>query len=77
MSTSIMFDTLKYTKKAKEVGFTEQQAEFQAQEIAQLIDEKLATKQDLEILLNKITIRLGGMLVAGIAVLGILVGLFK
>ncbi|EKD53888.1 MAG: hypothetical protein ACD_60C00143G0030 [uncultured bacterium] len=90
MSHAIMFDTHKYIKKAKEVGFTEPQAEFQAEEIAQLIEEKLATKSDVaslkkeitlvrEQLINQMTIRFGGMLIAAVTILGIFisfVGLF-
>ncbi|EKD54554.1 MAG: hypothetical protein ACD_60C00070G0004 [uncultured bacterium] len=79
MSHAIMFDTHKYIKKAKEVGFTEEQAEFQAEEIANLINEKLATKDDLDRVVSQMTIRLGGMLVAAVTILGIfisLVGLF-
>ncbi len=42
------FDTLGYAKKAKQVGFSEQQAEFQAEALFDLINEKLVTKQDVE-----------------------------
>ncbi len=80
MSTLILFDTLEYAKKAKAQGFTEAQAEFQAEEMAKLarsIDEQLATKQDLkdleEHLIYKLTIRLGGLMITGITVLGILI----
>lgn len=44
----VAFDTLRYAKKLKEVGFTEQQAEVQAECIKDIIDDKLATKQDLK-----------------------------
>ena len=43
-----MFDTLAYAKKLKSAGFTEDQAEIQAEALASIIDEKLATKQDLK-----------------------------
>ena len=43
----IAFDTLTYAKRLKSVGFTEQQAEVQAQTLAELINEDLATKQDI------------------------------
>lgn len=42
-----VFDTLQYAKKLKEAGFTEQQAEVQAEAMAELVDNKLATKQDI------------------------------
>lgn len=42
------FDTLAYAKQLKAVGFTEEQAEVQAEALAHLIDGKLASKQDLK-----------------------------
>lgn len=47
-STAIVFDTLRYAKKLVKVGFTQQQAEVQAEALAEVVDDKLATKQDLE-----------------------------
>ncbi len=41
----VIFDTLRYAKRLKEVGFTEQQAEVQAETIKELIDNNLATKK--------------------------------
>jgi len=43
-----VFDTHSYVKKLKAVGFTEEQAEVQTEVVSVLIDEKLATKQDLK-----------------------------
>lgn len=48
MVITAMFDTLQFAKKAKEVGFSEAQAEFQAEEIARIIDENLVTKADFK-----------------------------
>ncbi|MEA3416991.1 MAG: hypothetical protein U9R02_12705 [Thermodesulfobacteriota bacterium] len=48
MSSSLAFDTLAYAKKLKETGFTEAQSEVQAEAMAEIIDERLATKQDLK-----------------------------
>lgn len=45
---AMTFDTLQYAKKLKSVGFTEEQAEVQAEAVADLIEEKLVTKQDLK-----------------------------
>jgi len=42
-----VFDTLQYAKKLREAGFTEQQAEVQAEAMAELVDDKLATKRDM------------------------------
>ena len=80
------FDTLMYSKKLKQAGFTEEQAEIQAEAIKELIDDKLATKHDLkqteERLTNKInemsyklTIRMGGMLVTAVVILAAIIKL--
>ena len=54
MSSSTAFDTLTYANKLKQGGFPDKQAEVlavvQAESIKDLIDEKLATKQDLKVL---------------------------
>lgn len=42
------FDTLAYAKRMESVGFTRQQAEVLAEEQAKLIDDRLATKDDIE-----------------------------
>jgi hypothetical protein len=44
-----MFDTHAYIKKMKAVGFTEEQAEVQAETVADLINERLVTKADLDL----------------------------
>jgi len=86
MPNNVAFDTLAYAKKMKAVGFTEQQAEAQAEALAEIVENRLATKQDIEGLKRDIkeleirlrhdlTIRLGGMLVAGIAIVATLVKL--
>lgn len=82
--SDITFDTLQYTKKLREAGVPEQQAEIQAEALKELIEDKLATKSDLqkleERLTNKInelsyklTIRFGGMLVAAVLVLAAII----
>ncbi len=47
--SSTVFDTLAYAKKLKAVGFTEEQAEVQANAVADLVNEKLVTKADLDL----------------------------
>lgn len=91
------FDTLTYAKKLKEAGFTEQQAEVQAEALRAVVDANLATKQDLKVLEgtlrhemkeldaalrhdlkemeSRIIIRLGGLIVAGVGVLAVLMKL--
>ena len=48
MSVAI-FDTHAYIKRMKAVGFTEEQAEVQAETVADLINERLMTKADLDL----------------------------
>ncbi|GFO77305.1 hypothetical protein BPLS_P5684 [Bathymodiolus platifrons methanotrophic gill symbiont] len=71
--SAIAFDTLAYAKKLKAAGFTEQQAEVQAEAMAELVNEQLATKRDLKELEMRLVLRLGGIMVAGIAVIATLV----
>ncbi len=44
---AIAFDTLKFAKRLKEAGFTEQQAEALADAEAEFIEQNLATKRDI------------------------------
>lgn len=48
MSSERIFDTLQYANRLKAVGVPEKQAEAHAEMTAQIIDDKLATKNDLE-----------------------------
>ncbi len=48
MPATLPFDTLQYAKRLKAVGFTEEQAEVQAQVLAEIIESNLATKRDLK-----------------------------
>ena len=93
MSPAIAFDTLVYAKNLKAVGFTEAQAETLAESQAQLIESRLATKQDialvrrdmkeLEVSLKRdikeiemrLTIRMGTLTAASIAIVATLVKL--
>jgi predicted phage-related endonuclease len=97
MPESIIFDTHAYVKRLKAVGFTEEQAEVVAATQAELITERLATKQDIALLQrdlkelevrlqrdmkelelrlkNDLTLRLGGMIAAAVAIVAALVKL--
>jgi hypothetical protein len=44
INMSLLFDTLQYTKQAVAAGFTQQQAEFQAEKMAELVGDTLVTK---------------------------------
>ncbi len=47
MDHAIAFDTLAYAKKLKIAGFSEQQAEVQAEALVALVEDRLATKKDV------------------------------
>ena len=83
---AIMFDTHAFVKELTEAGMPERQAEVLARSQATLIDEKLATKQDLDALESRLkrdmkelelrlTLRLGSMMVVAIGVVAALVKL--
>ena len=74
MST-ISFDTHAFVKRLTQAGMPEAQAEVLADSQTKLIDEKLATKQDLKELELRLTIRLGSMVVIAIGVVATLVKL--
>ena len=73
----MVFNSLNYAKRLEQAGFTRQQAEVQANIMTEIVDEKIATKQDLRVLEYRITIRLGGMLAAAVAVLAALIPFVK
>lgn len=79
-ATTMIFDTLQYTKKLTAVGVPQSQAEAQAEAIKELIDDKLVTKQDLKTALRELelrmTIKLGGIVIGGISLLVIMMKLF-
>ena len=51
---ALSFDTLAFARRMEAVGFTRQQAEALAEEQAKLIDERLATKTDIELIRHDI-----------------------
>lgn len=60
--SAIAFDTHAFVKRMTAVGMPLEQAEALAEEQAKLIDERLATKQDLRLLKNELLLAIGGML---------------
>lgn len=72
---TITFDTHRFVKQLVEAGMPLRQAEILAEEQARLIDERLATKDDLERLELRLTLRLGTMMAAAIAIVATLVKL--
>ena len=88
--TTIVFDTHAFVKELAEAGMPEKQAEVLARSQATLINETLATKQDLKELEDRLrrdmkelelrlkhdlTLRLGSMMVVAIGVVAALVKL--
>lgn len=78
---SIVLNTLEVAKRLEAAGFSREQAETQATIISQIVDEKMATKQDLQELELRLkydlTIRFGTMLAAAVAVLAALITFVK
>ena len=83
---TLTFDTFENVKRLKAVGFTEEQAAEQTKIISELIENRLATKQDIESLKRdmgeriavseaKIIKWVAGMLVAQAAIVATLVKL--
>ena len=76
---SIVFDTHAFVKELTDAGMPEPQAEVLARTHARLIDEKLATKQDLKALelrlKHDLTLRLGSMMVVAVGAVAALVKL--
>ncbi len=84
MSHSIAFNSLAYAKKLIATGVPEKQAEVQAEALIEMAEENLTTKRDLkemEVSLKRdlklmelrLTIRLGTMIAASVAVVATLV----
>ena len=69
------FDAHAFVKRLTQAGMPEAQAEVLVDSQTKLIDEKLATKQDLKELELRLTIRLGSMVVIAIGVVATLVKL--
>jgi hypothetical protein len=76
MTKAIPFDTLAYSKKLISAGFTSQQAEVQAEALAELVNDQLVTKKDLNEMEMRLTLKLGGMMAGSIALVATLVKLF-
>lgn len=69
--SATMFDTLVHTKKLRDAGVPEAQAEAHAEALLAAFSQNIATKQDLKDLEYRLTIRLGSIMAAGIAVLAL------
>jgi hypothetical protein len=72
---AVAFDTLAYARRLRQAGFTEQQADVQAEALAAVVTETLATKQDLRELEYRLTLRLGTMMTVAVGSVAALVKL--
>lgn len=74
---TITFDTHEFIKRLKSVGFSEEQAEVFAAEHRRIIEDNLVTKEHLDMRLRemeyRLIIKLGGMMMAAVAVVAALV----
>lgn len=75
------FDTLGYSKRLQDGGVPRPQADAQAEAARDFIMSELVTKGDLTTALDnavlRLTVRLGGMVAAGIAALAIMERIFR
>ena len=80
------FDTLSYARKLKAAGMPDAQAEAVADATREIVAQDIATKTDLaaveqrliyamEMLALKVTVRTGGLIAAGVAVLAAIIKL--
>tara|TARA_R110002096_G_scaffold167533_4_gene337634 strand:+ start:121 stop:360 length:240 start_codon:yes stop_codon:yes gene_type:complete len=71
--TALAFDTLKVSKDLRKLGFDDKQAEGLSSLLNEVVVTDLATKEDLNNAISsleqKLTIRIGGMIVLAVAVI--------
>ena len=66
--SALTFDTHKFIKRLTEAGMPLGQAEVLAEEQAKLIDERLATKDDLKMMELRLSMKMGALIAAGIGI---------
>ena len=66
--SALIFDTHKFIKRLTEAGMPLGQAEVLAEEQAKLIDERLATKDDLKMMELRLSMKMGALIAAGIGI---------
>jgi hypothetical protein len=78
MTVAWAFDTLGYSKRLRDGGVPNPQAEAHAEAAREFIMVELVTKQDLQNAIDtqtlRLTVRLGGIVVAGVGVMAALMG---
>jgi hypothetical protein len=72
---AVAFDTLAYARRLRSAGFSQDQAEAQAEVLAAIVTDNVATKHDLRELEYRLTVRLGTMLALAVGTVAALVKL--
>ena len=75
--SALTFDTHKFIKRLTEAGMPLGQAEILADEQTKLIDERLATKDDLKMMEMRLTMKLGALIAGGIGIVATLTKLLQ
>jgi len=72
MSMAVAFDTLAIAKRLRSAGCSEELAQVQAEALAAVVTENVATKLDLRELEYRLTLRLGAMLTVAVGTMAAL-----
>jgi hypothetical protein len=76
MTVAYAFDTLGYAKRLRDAGVPDPQAEAHAEAAREFIMTEIVTKTDMQAAMDtltlRLTVRLGGMIAAGIGALALL-----
>lgn len=75
---TVIFDTLDSVNEAKESGFTQQQAEFQARQLSKIVNNELVTKNTLTTELGSLELKIVKWMVGiSIAQIGIILSIIN
>jgi hypothetical protein len=69
MATDLLFDKLAYKDKLTASGIPEAQARAHADAMDEALRESVVTRTYLDMRLSQLTVRVGGMMVAAVAIL--------
>lgn len=73
--SALIFDSLDYARRLEKAGCPREQAEAHAAILSNVLEERLATKQDIRELELKLTLKMGAMLTAATTILGTLIAI--
>ena len=74
MSASTKFNGIIYQNKLKEAGLDSKIAEVHAEEVQNILNTEIATKQDLNLLEHKMIIKLGSLVVGCTFIISVMIG---